>query len=1372
MQIDDDALEGGNPGGLGDVDPDSVNVTGVLAHSYGADGGSMAWLSIGAPAGFAYELGEDGVLLVKQGEATVLTLSLNAETGEYSVIQGAAIQHMPGSDENTQEFTLSYQVVDGDGDMTDGRLLIQVNDDTPTVSSNLVVHIDDDALIGGNPGGLGDVDPDSVNITGVLAHSYGADGGSMAWLAIGAPAGFAYELGEDGALLVKQGEATVLTLSLNHSTGEYNVIQGAAIQHMPGSDENTQEFTLSYQVVDGDGDMTDGRLLIQVNDDTPTVSNNLMIHLDDDALTGGLPGGEGDVAPDLQNVTGTLSHTFGADGPGQVEWVTDGAPLGFSYEQNGQDLLIRQADVLVITLTLDPVTGNYSTVQNAPIINVPGLNENNQDFALGYRVIDADGDAVHGLVNITVNDDTPHGSFNEINLLDDDALESGNPGGIGDISPDTAFATGNLDYGYGADGGSIAWLTTGAPQGFEYEAEGTSLLIKQGGTTVMTLTLDPDTAAYTVIQNQAIHHSPGLDENTQQFTVAYRVTDVDGDSADGEFFISVNDDTPMVSSNLVIHLDDDALTGGLPGGEGDVAPDLQNVTGTLSHSFGADGPGQVEWLTDGAPLGFSYEQNGQDLLIRQADVLVITLTLDPVTGNYSTVQNAPIMNEPGLNENNQFFELGYRVTDADGDATDGMVNLTVNDDTPHGSFNEINRLDDDALVNGNPGGIGDISPDTTYDTGNLDYGYGADGGSIAWLTTGAPEGFEYEASGTSLLIKQSGATVLTLTLDADTAAYTVIQNEAIQHHSGGHENTQEFTVAYRVSDGDADIANGEFFISVNDDTPIVSSNLEIILDDDAMTGGNPGGDGDVNPDTQNTAGTLSHSYGSDGGSIAWRSDGAPTGFTYEVSGDSLWIKQGSDTILTLTLNAETGDYVVQQQMSVHHAGDLQENEQLFSVNYELTDGDGDTAQGELTIRVNDDTPVILSIADLIYANTDNPTPGGTGIFSYSVGADQRSSYSASDSDFAMFSLVGQVGVNSITNSSVTWQSESSHALTYDFGFDYQPNPSSVLTSHATGTLSFDKDLGTYSISLSQPLEGMQILTTSRALSFIGYELESSVVDRTQPHVSVAQLSEQMYAQFTAVSEPGGGTGSNNLTATGVDANTNNYIAGEIFTQSHSWVSTSNLSNGVGGDTLQKGEVLDFDLFTANPLGHTDALPTGAATALFLKFDGISSEDFVVILKLSDVTTHVQTTRALVIDGSDILLHGNTLTSSYQIVLDNNDGAVVIEQNDYNLSGENYVITGAQVLTSTEGVTGSGIDFNTVIGAAGASTGSQSFGASTTDNDVIKISDIGVVTQSTATLDSHLDFNFAILDADGDATATQLLSVLMAGSASSLLETLN
>jgi hypothetical protein len=654
----------------------------------------------------------------------------------------------------------------------------------------------------------------------------------------------------------------------------------------------------------------------------------------------------------------------------------------------------------------------------------------------------------------------------------------------------------------------------------------------------------------------------------------------------------------------------------------------------------------------------------------------------------------------------------------------------------------------------------------------LDYGYGADGGSIAWLTTGAPAGFEYEASGTSLLVKQNGSTVLTLTLDPDTAAYTVIQNQAIHHMAGLDENTQQFDVAYRVTDADGDIANGEFFISVNDDTPTVGSNLLVLFDDDAMARGNAGGAGDVTPDTQNTTGILSHSYGSDGGSISWRSDGAPAGFAFEVSGDNLLVKQGTATVMTLTLDAATGSYVVQQNSAVHHQDGMLENNQVFSVGYDVTDGDGDIAQGELTLSVNDDTPVVLAISGLTYANTGNPVPGGSGVFSYSLGADQRSTYSATDSDLEMFRLIGQVGVNSITNSNIAWHAESTHALSFDFGFDYQPNPSSVATAHATGLLSFDKDLGTYSLSLTQPLQGVQILTTSQALSFTGYELDSSVVDHTQPHVSVAKLSDSLFAQFTAVSEPGSGTGSNNLQATGVDANSSNYSPGETFTQTHGWVSTSNMSNGVGGDTLQKGEVLDFDLFTTNPMGYSSAPPTGVATKLLLKFDGINSEDMVVILKLSDVTTHAQTTRALVIDSTDILRSGNTITPDYQMVLDNNDGAVIIEHNDYNLSGENYIITGAQILTSTEGVTGTGLNFNSAIGAAGGSSASQNFGAGTTDNDVIKISDIGVVTQSATTLDANLDFSFAVLDSDGDASATQHLNVLIAGSASSLLETLN
>src|SRR5205085_676920 len=129
-----DALAGGNPGGIGDVNPDTANTNGILAHSYGADGaGSVAWLTSGAPAGFTYQLsGTD--LLIKQGAATVMTLTVNASSGAYTVIQNAPIIHPVTGTEDNLDFTVSYRVTDGDGDTINGTLAINVDDDTPIIT--------------------------------------------------------------------------------------------------------------------------------------------------------------------------------------------------------------------------------------------------------------------------------------------------------------------------------------------------------------------------------------------------------------------------------------------------------------------------------------------------------------------------------------------------------------------------------------------------------------------------------------------------------------------------------------------------------------------------------------------------------------------------------------------------------------------------------------------------------------------------------------------------------------------------------------------------------------------------------------------------------------------------------------------------------------------------------------------------------------------------------------------------------------------------------------------------------------------------------------------------------------------------------------
>ncbi|UOD49791.1 DUF5801 repeats-in-toxin domain-containing protein [Orrella daihaiensis] len=1374
VYLDDDAMAGGNPGGIDDQDPDQVAATGVLGHSFGADQpGSIAWLTDGAPAGFTYEAsGSD--LLVKQGVTTVMTLSLDSATGAYSVTQNAAIMHEAGMDENDATFRVGYRVTDADGDSVDGSISVNVDDDTPTVSENAMVYLDDDAMAGGNAGGIGDQDPDQVAATGVLGHSFGADQpGSIAWLTDGAPAGFSYEAsGSD--LLVKQGAVTVLTLSLDAATGAYAVTQNAVIMHEAGMDENDATFRVGYRVTDADGDAVDGSISIEVDDDTPSVSENATVYLDDDAMAGGNAGGIGDQDPDQVAATGVLGHSFGADQPGSIAWLTDGAPAGFTYEASGSDLLVKQGATTVMTLSLDSATGAYSVVQNATIMHEAGMDENNQPFTVGYRVTDADGDSTDGSISIEVDDDTPTVSENATVYLDDDAMAGGNPGGIDDQDPDQVAATGVLGHSFGADQpGSIVWLTDGAPAGFTYEASGSDLLVKQGAVTVLTLSLDAATGAYAVTQNAAIISQPGLDENNQPFTVGYRVTDADGDAVDGSISIEVDDDTPTVSENATVYLDDDAMAGGNPGGIDDQDPDIVMATGVLGSSVGADQPGSIAWLTDGAPAGFTYEASGSDLLVKQGAVTVLTLSLDAATGAYAVTQNAVIMHEAGMDENDATFRVGYRVTDADGDSVDGSISITVDDDTPTVSENATVYLDDDAMAGGNAGGIGDQDPDQVAATGVLGHSFGADQpGSIVWLTDGAPAGFTYEASGSDLLVKQGAVTVLTLSLDAATGAYAVTQNAAIISQPGLDENNQPFTVGYRVTDADGDAVDGSISIEVDDDTPTVSENATVYLDDDAMAGGNPGGIDDQDPDIVMATGVLGSSVGADQpGSIAWLTDGAPAGFTYEASGSDLLVKQGATTVMTLSLDSATGAYSVVQNAPVQHDTAFDENEVVFDVAYRVSDVDGDSVDGLLSIVVDDDTPVVNEVTGVTYLNSENPNPGASGVFDYSVGADSRTEYSATDTDLLMFRLTGTVGVNSITNSSITWVSETDEAALFRVGFDYQPSESSVEISTASGYIEFDKVDGSYQFWLDEPLQGFSISTTSSALGFTGYEVNSETTDKTQPAVVVAQLTNSLYAQFSGYSEPGGGTGVNNLQALGVDTDPGTFVNGEQFVQAASYVSVSNVANGVAGDTLQKGEVLNFTLHNSNPYGYLDQPATEYADSMFLKFDGIgSTEDLVVVLSLINPDTMDTTTRALIVDSSDILKFGNPITPEYRIVLDNNDGAIIIENNDFNSPGESYLITGAQVLVSVEGVAGEGIEFNSSIGEEGASTAIRPFGVTETDSDVVKISDIGVMTQSSATLSAELQIDLAVVDTDFDASVTQAIDISILGSAMAPLDT--
>jgi len=503
------------------------------------------------------------------------------------------------------------------------------------------------------------------------------------------------------------------------------------------------------------------------------------------------------------------------------------------------------------------------------------------------------------------------------------------------------------------------------------------------------------------------------------------------------------------------------------------------------------------------------------------------------------------------------------------------------------------------------------------------------------------------------------------------------------------------------------------------------------------------------------------------------------------SGDVITGSVGATTYFTISINETTGVVTFTQVNNIWHSDTSNPddaatltlaNANLLQVVQTLTDADGDSVTtpidlGAGVFTIQDSGPSLLAKTNLVYANVDNGTGdvGGTGIYHYDIGTDSRTVYDSTHSDFLPITLGGTVGSTAITNSTVDWFSESSTTAVFHIAFDYQADPSSSTLTHDTGTLTFDKVAGTYNLVLDDPISSFSTLTTSAGLSFTGYEANTSNLDNTQPDVMVTELTSTFWVQFTGQETQNGNPGVP-LTAGGDLV----FDQGETFAAAPTWVSVSGSANGVAGDTIQKGEVLDFNFFASNPEGFLNHTDITSATTMFLKFDGYNGEDLIVNLKLvdpgadgilgtgDDLTQYL----ALVVDATDVFTNGSPPPTGFGITLDNNDGAIIIQSNDYlPLAGAgNWQIDGAQVITSTESLTGSGVDFNGAVGtgATGASTTTEAFSATTVDNDVVKISDIGLITTTTTTQAADLQFGVTNVDADGDTTTTQTLDVQITG----------
>src|SRR4029079_3898946 len=178
---------------------------------------------------------------------------------------------------------------------------------------------------------------------------------------------------------------------------------------------------------------------------------------------------------------------------------------------------------------------------------------------------------------------------------------------------------------------------------------------------------------------------------------------------------------------------------------------------------------------------------------------------------------------------------------------------------------------------------------------------------------------------------------------------------------------------------------------------------------------------------------------------------AVTDTNADTLADTLTASAGGREVFTLKVNAD-GSWAFDLKDQLDHVAGNGENTALrtvgggsvdtidFSEMIVVTDADGDSVRnlltaGDFSITVQDDIPVITNSTDLMYANQLNPAVGGTGFFSYSLGADERSSYSPTSSDLSI-SMGGAVGTANIGAPAVTWVSESATSAQYSFSFSY------------------------------------------------------------------------------------------------------------------------------------------------------------------------------------------------------------------------------------------------------------------------------------------------------------------------------------------------
>lgn len=848
-------------------------------------------------------------------------------------------------------------------------------DDNPILSGPFVNNLDETNLDGGpltdsgsitvdfGNDGPGSIYPNGgVMLSGSLPNPDLESGGEIVTISEIIPGYFGGVTGEGYIGTLPNGDV-VFTLIIDPDTGEYTYTQYEPFDHADPTDDNdviSMKFGVTAE--DSDGDKTSTTITINVADDAPAVAAP-----DENTVSESLLK-SGDIV-----INDTLVIDFGQDVEGTV------TPTGTAPSVSGTTGLTSAGEAITITATadgyvgtlagggvaftleIDPTDGSYVYTQKVPLDHNAANDTISVEFPV--TVTDFDGDTTTTTITVNITDSVPE--FGDKPKLGD-GLEI-----VDETDLPGVTVSGQLTVDFGADlPGAVTANDTfsfsGSALGGNLTSGGETVNVELVGDTyvgftgadvnanrIFTLQVDADGSYTFELLGTLDHADPNDPNDIIDLTFGVTATDGDGDTDSTTIVVKVKDDVPTIG-DAHGDVDETNLDNG-PISTSDV------VDISLGVEIGSISPdGNVVATVGGTPIALTsagdtvvFEQTtaGYKGTINGGTETVFEITIDQ-DGTYTYTQFAPFDHPDGTDPNDIIdLAFGVQVVSTDSDSDTGTISIAVADDGPV-AVDDVNGAEEGQTITGSVTANDDFSTDVDNTVTQVEFN-----GTTYAITAGTPA------------VVNTPVGQLTLHADGSYEFDTV--------DSGDPDATVTFTYTLVDEDGDSDTAELSLIITpdgqpiaVTEEMTVDETNLHpgpLVINETMDVDFGLDGQGSIDPN-----GTVSVNGSVAGGTLT--SDGRPVEIIQTTNGYQ-GVLTGTTTVIFELIVQDNGDYSFELFDSLDHADATDPNDLIqFQFGVTVSDSDGDTAPGTITVNVLDDAPVAYDDSNM-YDITNGGTDG-------------------------------------------------------------------------------------------------------------------------------------------------------------------------------------------------------------------------------------------------------------------------------------------------------------------------------------------------------------------------------------------------------------